>query len=161
MLVTYGGEANDQVAACDGRGSREGWMALISLLTAAPFHAVATIAAGALLGMNWAWWVLCVIFCWGAILIAVTAWLVQTRAVVGLAIVHVSASAMLSARRHYVVHRLLQETGYLERHLNGPPYREQAEVGGDSPYHAGNQEATCNLPPGRLSADGFVLAARS
>jgi O-antigen/teichoic acid export membrane protein len=74
---------------------REGWTVLILLLAAAPLHALAKIASGALLGMNRAWWVLGVNLGWGATLLAVTAWLVPTRGVLGLAIAFLAAYAIL------------------------------------------------------------------
>lgn len=78
-----------------GPGFREGWTVLVLLLAAAPLHALAKIASGALLGMNRAWWVLGVNLGWGATLLAVTAWLVPTRGVMGLAIGFLAAYAML------------------------------------------------------------------
>jgi len=78
-----------------GPGFREGWTVLVLLLAAAPLHALAKIASGALLGMNRAWWVLGVNLGWGATLLAVTAWLVPTRGVMGLAIAFVAAYGVL------------------------------------------------------------------
>src|SRR5438105_3156403 len=78
-----------------GPGFREGWTARVVLLAAAPLHALAKIASGALLGMNRAWWVLGVNLGWGATLLAVTAWLVPTRGVMGLAIAFVAAYGVL------------------------------------------------------------------
>jgi len=78
-----------------GPGFREGWTVLVLLLAAAPLHALAKIASGALLGMNRAWWVLGVNLGWGATLLAMTAWLVPTRGVLGLAIAFLAAYAML------------------------------------------------------------------
>ena len=74
---------------------REGWTVLVLLLAAAPLHALAKIASGALLGMNRAWWVLGVNLGWGATVLAVTAWLVPTRGVMGLAIGFVAAYGVL------------------------------------------------------------------
>jgi O-antigen/teichoic acid export membrane protein len=78
-----------------GPGFREGWTVLVLLLAAAPLHAVAKIASGALLGMNRAWWVLGANLAWGATLLALTAWLVPTRGVMGLAIGFVAAYGVL------------------------------------------------------------------
>jgi O-antigen/teichoic acid export membrane protein len=80
-----------------GPGFREGWMILVLLLAAAPLHALAKIASGALLGMNRAWWVLGVNMAWSGTLVAVTAWLVPTRGAIGLAIAFLAAYAMLGA----------------------------------------------------------------
>jgi O-antigen/teichoic acid export membrane protein len=78
-----------------GAGFREGWMILVLLLAAAPLHALATIAFGALFGMNRAWWVLGLNLGWSATLLAVTAWLVPTRGALGLAIAFLAAYAIL------------------------------------------------------------------
>ena len=78
-----------------GPGFRQGWMVLVLLLAAAPLNALAKIASGALLGMNRAWWVVVINLGWSATVLAVTAWLVPTRGVLGLAIAYVAASAML------------------------------------------------------------------
>ena len=78
-----------------GPGFREGWAVLVLLLAAAPLHALAKIASGALLGMNRAWCVLGVNLGWGATLLAVTAWLVPTRGVMGLAIGFLAAYGIL------------------------------------------------------------------
>lgn len=78
-----------------GPGFREGWTVLVLLLAAAPLHALAKITSGALLGMNRAWWVLGVNLGWGATVLAVTAWLVPTRGVMGLAIAFLTAYAIL------------------------------------------------------------------
>jgi O-antigen/teichoic acid export membrane protein len=78
-----------------GPGFRGGWTVLVLLLAAAPLHALAKIASGALLGMNRAWWVLGVNLGWGATLLAVTAWLVPTRGVMGLAIAFVAVYGVL------------------------------------------------------------------
>jgi O-antigen/teichoic acid export membrane protein len=78
-----------------GPGFREGSMILVLLLAAAPLHALAKIASGALLGMNRAWWVLGINLGWSATLLAVTAWLVPTRGVMGLAVGFLAAYAML------------------------------------------------------------------
>jgi O-antigen/teichoic acid export membrane protein len=68
---------------------------LVLLLAAAPLHALAKITSGALLGMNRAWWVLGVNLIWSGVLLAVTAWLVPTRGVMGLSIAFLAAYAML------------------------------------------------------------------
>jgi O-antigen/teichoic acid export membrane protein len=78
-----------------GPGFREGWMILVLLLAAAPLHALAKIASGALFGMNRAWWVLGLNLGWSATLLAVTAWLVPTRGVMGLAIAFLAAYVLL------------------------------------------------------------------
>jgi O-antigen/teichoic acid export membrane protein len=78
-----------------GSGFREGWLILVLLLAAAPLHALAKIASGALLGMNLAWWVLGLNLGWSATLIAITAWLVPTRGALGLAIAFLASYAVL------------------------------------------------------------------
>ncbi len=78
-----------------GPGFREGGMVLVLLLAAAPLHALAKIASGALFGMNRAWWVLGVNLVWGMALLTITAWLVPTFGVTGLAIAFLAAYAIL------------------------------------------------------------------
>lgn len=79
-----------------GPGFQEGWLVLVLLLAAVPFHALAKIASGALLGMNRAWWVLGVNLFWGMILLILTVWLVPDQGVIGLAIAFLTAYAVLS-----------------------------------------------------------------
>jgi O-antigen/teichoic acid export membrane protein len=78
-----------------GPGFREGWVMLVLLMAAAPLSALAKIAACALLGMNRAWRVLGLNLGWSATLLAVTAWLVPTRGVLGLPIAFLAAYAII------------------------------------------------------------------
>jgi O-antigen/teichoic acid export membrane protein len=80
-----------------GPGFRDGWMLLVLLVSAAPLHAIAKIASGALLGMNRAWRVLAINLVWGITLLALTAWLLPTHGVMGLAIAFVAAYALLGS----------------------------------------------------------------
>lgn len=80
-----------------GSGFRDGWILLVLLVAAAPLHAIANIASGALLGMNRAWWVLAVNLAWGITLLLLTAWLLPTHGVIGLAISFVAAYAVLGS----------------------------------------------------------------
>src|SRR5256884_2580137 len=78
-----------------GPGFRDGWIILVLLLAAAPPLALTKIASCALLGMNRAWWVLAINLCWGTMLLEITAWLVPTHGVLGLAIAFLAAYSML------------------------------------------------------------------
>jgi len=78
-----------------GPGFRDGWIILVLLLAAAPLLALAKIASCALLGMNRAWWVLAINLCWGTTLLEITAWLVPTHGVLGLAIAFLAAYILL------------------------------------------------------------------
>ena len=80
-----------------GPGFLEGWLLLVLLVAAAPLHAIAKIASGALLGMNRAWRVLAINLAWGITLLALTVWLLPTHGVVGLAIAFVAAYAVLGS----------------------------------------------------------------
>lgn len=83
------------VMALYGPGFREGWLILVLLVAAAPLHALANIASGALLGMNRAWWVLGVNLLWGATLLTLTAWLTPVWGVWGLATAFLAAYSVL------------------------------------------------------------------
>lgn len=78
-----------------GPGFREGWLILVLLVAAAPLHALAQIASGALLGMNRAWWVLSVNLLWGATLLTLTVWLTPAWGVRGLATAFLTAYGVL------------------------------------------------------------------
>lgn len=78
-----------------GASFRDGWIVLVLLLAAAPLHALAKIASGALLGMNRAWWVLGANLAWGVTLLMVTLWLVPGHGVTGLAIAFLAAYSVL------------------------------------------------------------------
>jgi len=79
-----------------GPGFREGWMILVLLLAAAPLHALAKIASGALLGMNRAWWVLGVNVIWSTTLLFLTISLVSDLGVMSLAIGFLISYAILA-----------------------------------------------------------------
>ena len=78
-----------------GPGFREGWLILVLLVAAAPFHALSNIASGALLGMNRAWWVLGINLFWGATLLTLTVWLTPAWGVRGLATAFLAAYSVL------------------------------------------------------------------
>ncbi len=78
-----------------GHGFREGWMVLILLLAAVPFHALAKISSGALLSMNRAWWIFSVNLIWGVTLLTIAEWLIPTFGVKGLAIAFLTAHSIL------------------------------------------------------------------
>jgi O-antigen/teichoic acid export membrane protein len=80
-----------------GPGFREGWMILVLLLAAAPLHALAKIASGALLGMNRAWWVLGVNVIWSTTLLILTVSLVSELGVMALVIGFLVSYAILAA----------------------------------------------------------------
>ena len=83
------------VMALYGPSFREGWLILVLLVTAAPFHVLAKIALGALLGMNRAWWVLGVNLLWGVTMLALTVWLAPAWGVRGLATAFLAAYSVL------------------------------------------------------------------
>lgn len=68
-----------------GPAFRDGWLLLVLLLVAAPFHGISKIASGALLGMNRAWWLLGANVGWGITLLGVTLWLLPSCGVISLA----------------------------------------------------------------------------
>ena len=78
-----------------GPGFREGWLILVLLVAAAPFHALSNIASGALLGMNRAWWVLGVNLLWGITMLMLTVWLTPVWGVRGLATAFLAAYSVL------------------------------------------------------------------
>ncbi|MCF6354845.1 MAG: oligosaccharide flippase family protein [Candidatus Polarisedimenticolaceae bacterium] len=80
-----------------GSGFIEGEMVLVLLLAAAPLHALAKIASGALLGMNRAWWVFGINLIWGITILTVALWLTPTLEVKGLAIAFLMAYGILGA----------------------------------------------------------------
>lgn len=79
-----------------GPGFREGWAVLVLLLMAAPLHALAKIASGALLGMNRAWWVLGVNVVWSTVLLIFTVSLVSELGAMALAIGFLVSHAILA-----------------------------------------------------------------
>ena len=79
-----------------GPGFREGWTVLVLLLAAAPLHALAMIASGALFGMNRAWWVLGVNVIWSTTLLILTVSLVSELGVMALAIGFLVSYAILA-----------------------------------------------------------------
>ncbi|MCB1805582.1 MAG: hypothetical protein KDJ99_10690, partial [Candidatus Competibacteraceae bacterium] len=78
-----------------GPDFQEGWMVLVILLVAAPFHALAKIASGALFGMNRAWWVFGVNLAWGVTLLSIAEWLVPILRGIGLATAFLAAYGVL------------------------------------------------------------------
>jgi len=85
------------VMALYGPGFREGWLILVLLVAAAPFHALSKIASGALLGMNRAWWVLGVNLLWGITMLTLTVWLTPVWGVRGLATAFLAAYSVLGS----------------------------------------------------------------
>ena len=83
------------VMALYGLEFGEGWPILVLVLAAAPFHALAKIASGALLGMNRAWWVLGVNLLWGTTMLTLTLWLAPGWGVWGLAVAFLAAYCVL------------------------------------------------------------------
>lgn len=79
-----------------GDGFRQGWVLLVILLFAAPFHAIAKVAFAALFGMNRAWAVLAVNLVWSAVLVAITMLLLPRLGVVGLALAFLVAHLVLA-----------------------------------------------------------------
>lgn len=80
-----------------GHGFEEGRVVLVLLLAAAPLHALAKIASGALLGMDRAWSVLGANVAWGVTLLALVAALVPAQGTVGLGIAFLAAYTVLAA----------------------------------------------------------------
>jgi O-antigen/teichoic acid export membrane protein len=80
-----------------GAAFQEGWLILVLLVCAAPMHALAKIASGALFGMNRAWWVLGANLLWGATMLALTVRLTPAWGVTGLAIAFLLAYFVLAA----------------------------------------------------------------
>lgn len=80
-----------------GPGFSEGWMLLVVLAMAAPFHAVAKISSAALLGMNKAWWQLFANLVWGIILISCTILMKESLGILGLAIAFFIAYLILAS----------------------------------------------------------------
>jgi len=89
-----------------GDGFRQGWLLLVILLFAAPFHAIAKVAFGALFGMNRAWVVLAVNLLWSAVLMGLTMLLLPKMGVVGLALAFLAAHLVLALSGFAVVLRL-------------------------------------------------------
>jgi O-antigen/teichoic acid export membrane protein len=83
-----------------GHRFEEGWVVLALLAAAAPLHALAKIAAGALFAMNRAWSVLGANIAWGATLLALVVPLVPELGAIGLGVAflaaHFVAAAILS-----------------------------------------------------------------
>jgi O-antigen/teichoic acid export membrane protein len=80
-----------------GADFSEGWMVLVILLMAAPFHAIAKISTGALLGMNKAWWVLISNFGWGGTLLIGTILMIESLGILGLAAAFIIAYVVLAS----------------------------------------------------------------
>lgn len=68
-----------------GADFREGWLVLVLILAAAPLHALAKTANGALFSMNRAWSVLKANLLWGMSMLLLSLWLVPTSGLMGLA----------------------------------------------------------------------------
>jgi len=75
---------------------RKGWLLLVILLFAAPFHAIAKVAFGALYGMNRPWAVLGVNLLWCAALITLTVVLLPGQGVLGLGVAFLVAYLVLA-----------------------------------------------------------------
>jgi len=94
--VTIAALLSPWIMSLYGPGFREGWLVMVLLLAAAPLHALAKIASGALLSMNRAWWVLGFNLVWGVTLLTVTAYLVPRNGEIGLAIAFLAAHGILA-----------------------------------------------------------------
>jgi len=79
-----------------GSGFTEGWIIFVLISLAAPLHAIAKIASGALFGMNKAWRVLLTNLVWGCTLFIGTSATLDTLGVLGLAIAFLAAYAVLA-----------------------------------------------------------------
>ena len=77
-----------------GEDFSEGWLILVLLLAAAPFHALTNISTGALLGMNQAWRVFGVNVLWGVMMLSMTFSLVPSFGITGLALAFLLAYAV-------------------------------------------------------------------
>lgn len=84
------------IMALYGPDFREGWLILILLVSAAPFHAVAKISFSALASMNKAWWVLLSNLTWSTTIIIGSATLVQMYGSLGLASSFLAAYVVLA-----------------------------------------------------------------
>ena len=93
ILVSF---ASVSVMGLYGTGFEKGWLILVLLMSAAPFHAVAKIMSGALLSMNQAWWLLGANFFWGIILLGIARSLLPTMGIKGLAIAFLISYVVLS-----------------------------------------------------------------
>lgn len=80
-----------------GAGFREGWLILILLLAAAPFHGLAKVAFGVLSAMNRPWWILAVNCLWGVSLITLALMLIEDWGALGLATAFLLAYIFLAA----------------------------------------------------------------
>lgn len=78
-----------------GPGFLEGWLILVLLVIAAPLHALAKIASGALFAINRAWWVLGVNLFWGVTILTLTLWLTPRWGAEGLAVAFLVAYSVL------------------------------------------------------------------
>ncbi|MBK6741985.1 MAG: oligosaccharide flippase family protein [Hydrogenophilales bacterium] len=76
-----------------GQGFSDGWLILVLLLAAAPFHALTNISTGALLCMNQTWRVFGLNVVWGITMLFMTFFLVPTLSIIGLALAFLSAYA--------------------------------------------------------------------
>ena len=86
-----------------GAGFREGWLALVLILAAAPLHALAKIATASLLSMNRAWIVLKVNLLWSISMLLLTSWLVPTNGLIGLVLSFLFAYAILAVSSLWMV----------------------------------------------------------
>lgn len=84
------------IMALYGADFRAGWLILILLLAAAPFHGLAKVAFGVLSAMNRPWWILGVNCLWGVTLIALALMLITVWGAAGLATAFLLAYIVLS-----------------------------------------------------------------
>ena len=89
--------ASPWVMGLYGSAFSQGWLIMVLVLMAAPFHALSNIASGALLGMNKAWLVFAANVVWASVMLCLALWIIPGLQARGLATAFIAAYACQAA----------------------------------------------------------------